>query len=46
MNLYGLIVSVSIGFNKRLDKYDRVADVQKRADKYLYECKSRYHENK
>ena len=43
MNLFGLSLSVSVGFNKRLDKYDRIVDVQKRADKYLYECKSRYH---
>ena len=42
-NLYGLSVSAAIGFNKRLDKYDRIVDVQKRADKYLYECKGRYH---
>lgn len=46
INLFGLNVSVSIGFNKRLDKYDRIADVQKRADKYLYECKSRHHKHK
>ena len=46
INLYGLTVSASIGFNKRLDKYDRIADVQKRADKYLYECKSKYHNTK
>jgi diguanylate cyclase (GGDEF)-like protein/PAS domain S-box-containing protein len=44
MNLFGLSISVSIGFNKRLDKYDRIVDVQKRADKYLYECKARYHQ--
>ena len=43
MNLFGLSVSVSIGFNKRLDKYDPIVDVQKRADKYLYECKAKYH---
>ncbi len=46
INLFGLNVSVSIGFNKRLDKYDRIADVQKRADKYLYVCKSRHHKHK
>ncbi len=43
MNLFGLPLSVSVGFNKRLDKYDRIVDVQKRADKYLYECKARFY---
>ena len=43
IELYGREVSVSIGFNKRLDKYDRLVDIQKRADMYLYECKHRYH---
>lgn len=46
IDLYGLSISVSVGFNKRLDKYDRITDVQKRADKYLYECKSRHHKHK
>ena len=43
--LYGKSISVSVGFNKRLDKYDQVADIQKRADMYLYECKHKYHNN-
>ncbi len=43
MNLFGLPLSVSVGFNKRLDKYERIVDVQKRADKYLYECKARFY---
>lgn len=46
IELYGRAVSVSIGFNKRLDKYDRLVDIQKRADMYLYECKHRYHNGK
>ena len=45
IELYGREVSVSIGFNKRLDKYDRLVDIQKRADMYLYECKHRFHNN-
>jgi len=45
IQLYGKSLSVSVGFNKRLDKYDRIVDIQKRADMYLYECKHRYHEN-
>ncbi len=46
IELFGREISVSIGFNKRLDKYDRIVDIQKRADLYLYECKHKFHNNK